>query len=80
MNEDMSAYTMDSEANRQAMTKSKEWMSKGWILNGSGASGADAVASFVEGENSYCLLWSLPQAISNAEKLAENGVEVVVMP
>ena len=33
-----------------------------------------------EGENSYCLLWSLPQALSNAEALAENGVEVVVMP
>lgn len=80
MNEDMTAYTMDSEENRQALTKIKEWMEKGWILNGSGSSGADAVASFVEGENSYCLLWSLPQALSNAEKLAENGVEVVVMP
>ena len=80
MNEDMTAYTMDSEANRQALNKIKEWMEKGWILNGSGSSGADAVASFVEGENSYCLLWSLPQAISNAEALAENGVEVVVMP
>lgn len=80
MNEEMSAYTMDSEANRQALTKIREWMNKGWILNGSGSSGADAIASFVEGENSYCLLWSLPQAISNADKLAENGVEVVVMP
>lgn len=80
MNEDMTAYTMDSEANRQALTKIKEWMEKGWILNGSGSSGADAVASFVSGENSYCLLWSLPQALSNAEALAENGVEVVVMP
>lgn len=80
MNEDMTAYTMDSEENRQALSKIKEWMEKGWILNGSGSSGADAVASFVSGENSYCLLWSLPQAISNAEALAENGVEVVVMP
>lgn len=80
MNEEMTAYTMDSEENRQALTRIKEWMEKGWILNGSGSSGADAVASFVSGENSYCLLWSLPQAISNAEALAENGVEVVVMP
>lgn len=80
MNEDMTAYTMDSEGNRQALTKIKEWMDKGWILNGSGSSGADAVESFVNGDNSYCLLWSLPQAISNAEALAENGVEVVVMP
>ena len=80
MNEEMTAYTMDSEENRQALTKIKEWMEKGWILNGSGSSGADAVASFVSGENSYCLLWSLPQEISNAEALAENGVEVVVMP
>lgn len=80
MNEDGTAYTMNSEANQQALTKVKEWMEKGWILNGSGSSGADAVSSFVSGENSFCLLWSLPQALSNAQSLAENGVEVVVMP
>lgn len=80
MNEDGTAYTMNSEANQQALTKVKEWMEKGWILNGSGSSGADAVSSFVSGENSFCLLWSLPQALSNAQALAENGVEVVVMP
>ena len=38
------------------------------------------MSSFVAGNNSYCLLWSLPQAISNAEALQENGVDVVVMP
>ncbi len=80
MNEDMTAYTMNSEENRQALTKIKEWMEKGWILNGSAFSGSDAVEAFVNGENSYCLLWSLPQALSNAEALAENGIEVVVMP
>lgn len=80
MNEDGSAYTMNSEANQQALTKVKEWMDKGWILNGSGSTGADAVTSFVNGENSFCLLWSLPQALTNAQALAENGVEVVVMP
>ena len=80
MNEDGTAYTMNSEANQQALTKVKEWMEKGWFLNGSGSSGADAVASFVSGENSFCLLWSLPQALSNAQTLADNGVEVVVMP
>jgi multiple sugar transport system substrate-binding protein len=80
MNEDESGYTMDSEENQEAFTKIKEWMDKGWILNGSGSSGSDAVASFVSGENSYCLLWSLPQAISNAQALEENGVDVVIMP
>ena len=80
MNGDETAYTMDSDENRQALNKVKEWMDKGWILNGSGSAGADAVASFVEGNNAYCLLWSLPQAISNAEALAQNGVNVVVMP
>ncbi|MCI8599751.1 MAG: carbohydrate ABC transporter substrate-binding protein [Lachnospiraceae bacterium] len=80
MNEDKSAYTMDSEANQTALTKIQEWMENGWIQNGSGSSGADAVTSFVNGESSYCLLWSLPQAISNAQTLAENGVEAVVMP
>lgn len=80
MNEDKTGYAMNSEQNRKALSKCKEWMEKGWLLNGSGASGADAVASFVNGENSYCLLWSLPQALSNAQKLEENGVEVVIMP
>ena len=80
MNEDMTAYTMNSEENRQALSKIKEWMEKGWILNGSAFSGADALAFFVSGEISYCLLLSLSHALSNAEALAENGVEVVVMP
>lgn len=80
MNEDGTAYTMNSEANQQALTKVKEWMDKGWVLNGSGSTGADAVSSFVNGDNSFCLLWSLPQALVNAQALQENGVEVVVMP
>ena len=80
MNEDMTSYTMNSEQNQKALSKCVEWMEKGWLYNGSASSGADAVAAFVNGESSYCLLWSLPQAINNAEALAENGVEVVVMP
>ena len=80
MNDDGSAYTMNSEANQKALTKVKEWMEKGWIQNGSGSTGADAVSSFVNGENSFCLLWSLPQALTNAQALSDNGVEVVVMP
>lgn len=80
MNEDKNAYTINSEANQNAFTKIKEWIDKGWMLNGSEATGADAVSEFVAGNQSYCLLWSLPQAISNAATLQENGVEVVVMP
>ena len=80
MNEDRMAYEMNSEANQTALTKVKEWMEKGWIQNGSGSSGADAVSAFVRGESAYCLLWSLPQALSNAEALEENEVQVVVMP
>ena len=80
MKEDKSAYTMNSDANQKAFSKIKEWISKGWMLNGTDSSGADAVEEFVTGNNSYCLLWSLPQAISNAAALEENGVDVVVMP
>lgn len=80
MNAEQTAYEMNSEANQKALTKIKEWVEKGWIQNGSGSSGADAVSAFVRGESSYCLLWSIPQALSNAEALAENEVQVVVMP
>ena len=80
MNEDRTGYTMNSEENQKALSKCREWMEKGWLMNGSGSSGADAVASFVNGDSSYCLLWSLPQALSNAQALAENGVDVIIMP
>ncbi len=80
MNEEKTAYTMNSEENQTALTKIKEWIEKGWLLNGSGSTGADSVASFVNGESSFCLLWSVPQAISNAGAMAESGVEAVVMP
>lgn len=80
MNEDMTSYTVNSEAGQKALSKIKSWMDGGLLLNGTDSSGADAVSSFVAGNNSYCLLWSLPQAISNAEALQENGVDVVVMP
>lgn len=43
MNEDGTAYTMNSEANQQALTKVKEWMDKGWLLNGSGSSDRKSV-------------------------------------
>ncbi len=80
MNEDMTAYTLNDEAGQKALTKIKSWMDSGLILNGTDSTGADAVSSFVAGNNSYCLLWSLPQAISNAQTLQENSVDVVVMP
>ncbi len=80
MNEDMTAYTLNDEAGQKALTKIKSWLDSGLILNGTDSTGADAVSSFVAGNNSYCLLWSLPQAISNAQTLQENSVDVVVMP
>ena len=80
MNDEKTAYTMNSDANQKAFTKIKEWVDKGWMLNGTDSTGADAVEEFVAGNQSYCLLWSLPQAINNAAALQENGVDVVVMP
>ncbi len=80
MNDEKTAYTIDSDANQKAFTKVKEWMDKGWIQDGTDASGADAVEEFVSGNQAYCLLWSLPQELNQADALSENGVDVVVMP
>ena len=80
MNEDMSAYTFQGEGAVNALQKAKEWVDGGLMLNGSGVTGAEAVRQFVEGEVSYTLLWSLPQAISNQAALEEQGIQVVEMP
>lgn len=80
MNADMSAYAFQGEGAAAALQKAKDWVDAGWMINGSGVTGAESVQQFVEGESSYTLLWSLPQAISNQAALEERGIEVVEMP
>ncbi len=80
MNEDMSAYAFQGDVAANTLGKVKEWVDAGWLLNGSGETGAGSVEDFVNGETSFTLLWSLPQAISNSAALAEKGIEVVEMP
>ena len=80
MAEDLSAYTFQGDGAVATLTKVKEWIGAGWMLNGSGETGASTVEAFVNGEVSYTLLWSLPQAISNRAVLEQNGIQVVEMP
>lgn len=80
MNSDLSAYAFQGEGAVNTMQKVKEWTDQGWLLNGSGTTGAGSVEEFVKGEASYTLLWGLPQAISNAQALADGGIEVVELP
>lgn len=40
MNDEKTAYTMNSDANQKAFTKIKEWVDKGWMLNGADSTGA----------------------------------------
>ncbi|MCI8415941.1 MAG: carbohydrate ABC transporter substrate-binding protein [Lachnospiraceae bacterium] len=80
MNGDLSGYAFQGEGAVNTMQKVKEWTDLGWLLNGSGTTGAGSVEEFVSGQASYTLLWGLPQAISNAQALEEQGIQVVEMP
>lgn len=80
MNETLDAYTFEGDNAVQTLSQVKEWVDAGWMLNGSGKTGAQAVEEFVNGETSYTLLWGLPQSISNAAALEANGIQVVEMP
>lgn len=80
MDEEMGAYTFKGDGAANTLNKVKEWTDAGWLLNGSGETGAGSVEDFVNGETAFTLLWSLPQAISNSAALQEKGIQVVEMP
>lgn len=80
MNDEFNSYTFEGDRAVSSLGKVKEWVDAGWMLNGSGDTGADSVEAFVSGDAAYTLLWSLPQAIGNAAVLEQNGIEVVEMP
>ncbi len=76
----VTTYTINDEGGVKAMTKIKEWVDNGYMLNGSAYNGGEDVDQFVAGNTAFTTLWSPGLASQRAETLTENGIEVIALP
>ena len=76
----VTTYTIKDEGGVKAMTKIKEWVDNGYMLNGSAYNGGEDVDQFVAGNTAFTTLWSPGLASQRAETLTENGIEVIALP
>lgn len=79
-NDDITEYTINDEGGVKAMEKIKEWVDKGYMLNGSAYNGGEDVDQFVAGNTAFTTLWSPGLASQRAETLKENEIEVIALP
>lgn len=76
----VTTYTINDEGGVKAMTKIKEWVDNGLMLNGSAYNGGEDVDQFVAGNTAFTTLWSPGLASQRAETLKENGIEAIALP
>lgn len=76
----VTTYTLNDEGGIKALTKIKEWVDAGYMLNGSAYNGGEDVDQFVAGNTAFTTLWSPGLASQRAETLTENGIEVIALP
>ena len=77
---EITTYTLNDEGGVKAMTKIKEWVDNGYMLNGSAYNGGEDVDQFVAGNTAFTTLWSPGLASQRAETLKENGIEAIALP
>ena len=78
--EAITKYALNDEGGIKAMTKIKEWVDKGYMLNGSAYNGGEDVDQFVAGNTAFTTLWSPGLASQRAATLKENNIEVIALP
>lgn len=77
---EVTKYTTDSEQMVKALASVKDWMDKGYIMNGSQYSGGDDIQNFANGQTSYTILWAPAQKGIQAQLLEASKVDVVEVP
>lgn len=77
---EVTKYTINDENGVKAMTKIKEWVDAGYMVNGSSYNGGEDIDQFASGNTAFTTLWGPGLAASNASKLADGGVEAVALP
>lgn len=79
-NDEVTEYTLNDEGGIKAMTKIKEWVGAGYMLNGSAYNGGEDVDQFVAGNTAFTTLWSPGLASQRAETLKQNEIEAIALP
>lgn len=79
-NDEVTEYTINDEGGVKAMEKIKEWVDKGYMLNGSAYNGGEDVDQFASGNTAFTTLWSPGLASQKADLLKENEIEVIALP
>ncbi len=79
-NDEVTEYTLNDEGGIKALTKIKEWVDAGYMLNGSAYNGGEDVDQFVAGNTAFTTLWSPGLASQRAETLKENEIEAIALP
>lgn len=77
---EVTKYTTDSEQMIKALASVKDWMDKGYIMNGSQYNGGDDIQNFANGQTSYSILWAPAQNGIQGALLEASKVEVVEVP
>lgn len=73
-------YTLNDEGGIKAVSKIKEWVDAGYMLNGSAYNGGEDVDQFVAGNTAFTTLWSPGLASQRAATLKENNIEAIALP
>lgn len=79
-NPEISEYTINDANGVKAMEKVKEWVDKGWMLNGSAYNGGEDIDQFCSGNTAFTTLWGSNLANTNGEKLKNGGVTSISVP
>ena len=79
-NDEVTEYTLNDEGGIKALTKIKEWVDAGYMLNGSAYNGGEDVDQFVAGNTAFTTLWSPGLASQRAETLTQNEIEAIALP
>lgn len=77
-NPEVTEYTINDEGGVKAMAKIKEWVDKGYMLNGSAYNGGEDIDQFASGNTAFTTLWGPGLAAVNGQKLIDGGVEHVL--
>lgn len=76
-NPDLTEYTINDENGVKALSKVKEWVDKGYMVNGSAYNGGEDIDQFASGNTAFTVLWGPGLEATNAKKLQDGGVTAV---
>lgn len=76
-NPELTEYTINDENGVKALSTVKEWVDKGYMVNGSAYNGGEDIDQFASGNTAFTTLWGPGLEATNAKKLKDGNVTAV---